>query len=63
MVTGLYDPTFWPEYSAQMLRALKLDGIEVESLRLPCGHYSLGKPPFSWLIGGRLGAFFMRTLA
>jgi hypothetical protein len=63
MVTGLYDPTFWPEYSAQMLGVLRQEGIEVESLQLPCGHYSLGKPPFSWLIGGRLGAFFMRTLA
>ncbi|NDQ56253.1 MAG: alpha/beta hydrolase family protein [Acidipila sp.] len=63
MVTGRYDPTFWPEFSEEMLAVLERDGIEVERLQLPCGHYSLGLPPFSWMVGARLGAFFMRTLA
>jgi hypothetical protein len=63
MVTGRYDPTFWPEYSEEMLSVLRRDNFEAESLELPCGHYSLGQPPFSWIIGGRLGAFFMRTLS
>ncbi len=62
LVSGLYDPTFWPAYSEELTRALQRDSIEVEMLRLPCGHYSLGVPPFSWIVGGRFAAFFMRTL-
>jgi hypothetical protein len=63
MVSGKYDPTFWPEYSEELRAALRRDRIEVESLNLPCGHYSLGIPPFSWIVGGRFAAFFMRALA
>jgi len=63
MVSGKYDPTFWPEFSEELFTALQRDGIEVERLVLPCGHYSLGLPPFSWIVGGRFAAFFMRTLA
>jgi hypothetical protein len=62
MVTGRYDPTFWPEYSEELFETLKQDNIEVELLELPCGHYSLGIPPFSWIVGGRFAAFFLRML-
>jgi hypothetical protein len=63
MVSGKYDPTFWPEYSEELFEALKRDRIEVERLLLPCGHYSLGLPPFSWIVGGRFAAFFLRALS
>jgi hypothetical protein len=62
MVSGKYDPTFWPEFSEEMFEALKREKVNVERLLLPCGHYSLGLPPFSWIVGGRFAAFFMRTL-
>ena len=62
MVSGKYDPTFWPEYSEELFEALQRDRIEVERLLLPCGHYSLGLPPFKWIVGGRFASFFMRTL-
>jgi len=62
MVSGKYDPTFWPEYSEELFQALQHDNIEVERLLLPCGHYSLGLPPFSWIVGARFAAFFMRML-
>jgi len=62
MVSGKYDPTFWPEFSEELFSALRRDKIDVERLTLPCGHYSLGLPPFSWAVGGRFAAFFLRTL-
>jgi len=62
MVSGKYDPTFWPEYSEELFDALRRDKIEIERLLLPCGHYSLGLWPFSWIVGGRFAAFFLRTL-
>jgi len=41
---------------------LRRERFEVERLLLPCGHYSLGLPPFRWIVGGRLAAFFIRSL-
>jgi hypothetical protein len=62
MVSGRYDPTFWPEFTDQTLEYLRNDGIAYESLQLPCGHYSLGEAPFKWLVGGRFGAFLFQNL-
>ncbi len=62
MVSGRYDPTFWPEFSAQILATLRERGVEHEALTLPCGHYSLELPPFSYLAGYRLGTFFFQSL-
>ena len=63
MITGKYDPTFVPELSEQILAELKRLQIPHDTLRLPCGHYSLGEPPFSWAVGGRLGAFLFSNLS
>jgi len=63
MVSGRYDPTFWPEFSEQVLETLRTNGVQHETLVLPCGHYSLELPPFSYLAGYRLGAFFFQSLA
>jgi len=63
MVSGRYDPTFWPEFSERLLETLRDKGIEHESLVLPCGHYSLEIPPFSYAAGLRLGTFFFQSLS
>ena len=63
MVSGRYDPTFWPEFSEQILETLRTNGVQHETLVLPCGHYSLELPPFSYLAGYRLGTFFFQSLA
>ncbi len=63
MVTARYDPTFWPEFSQLMLRTLRGSGVEHEALVLPCGHYSLEIPPFSYAAGLRLGTFLFQSLA
>ncbi len=59
MISGRYDPTFWPEFSEQLFSKITSDGVDVEILRLPCGHYSLDRPPFSYIAGLRFG-FFLR---
>ncbi len=58
-----YDPTFWPELSNEFVDALKSEGVDCETLHLPCGHYSLGEPPFSYIAGFRFGNFLFETLA
>jgi hypothetical protein len=63
MVSAKYDPTFWPEFSQDMLTTLKTNGVAHESLILPCGHYSLELPPFSWRAGWRVASFLFQSLA
>jgi len=63
MVCGLYDPTFWWEYTEQMLATLKDNGTNHKALVLHCGHYSLELPPWSWVAGFRLAEFLFYHLA
>jgi len=62
-ITGKYDPTMLPEFSEQIIGAVQGQGIDMDVLRLACGHYSLELPPFSWYAGGRLATFLFRELA
>lgn len=62
-IHGTYDPTFWPELTAEFLEAITRDGVPFESVALPCGHYSLGVAPFKWLVGYRFGTFLFQSLA
>ncbi len=62
MITGKYDPTFWPDLSMQAILALRENGVEHKTLMLPCGHYSLGIPPFSWATGYNFGMFLFQNL-
>jgi len=62
MITGKYDPTFWPDLSQHALDALRREGIPHDALVLPCGHYSLAEPPFKWAVGWRFGSFLFRNL-
>ncbi len=62
MISGKYDPTFWPEFSSDVMQRLRGDGILLETLVMPCGHYSLGLPPFSWAAGYKFGTFLFQSL-
>jgi hypothetical protein len=62
-ISGKYDPTFWPEYTNDFLNSIRNDGVQFESLSLPCGHYSLGAAPFKYVVGYRFGTFLRRALA
>ena len=63
MVSGRYDPTFWPQFSAEIVQEVKRNGIESEVLLLPCGHYSLELKPFAYTAAARMGLFLFRNLA
>jgi hypothetical protein len=62
LITGKYDPTFWPEFTDALLAQMRRKGIEFASLRLPCGHYSLGITPFKHVAGYRFGTFLAEAL-
>jgi len=63
LITARYDPTFWPEFTDALLEKLRGEQVEFENLSLPCGHYSLGVAPFSYVAGLRFGTFLRRALA
>ncbi len=62
MVYGKYDPTFLPELTEEMLRALRKHGGEPRTLELPVGHYSLELAPFSYVAGYRMFTYFLEAL-
>jgi Prolyl oligopeptidase family len=61
-ITARYDPTFWPEFTAEFLANIRRDGVQFEDMSLPCGHYSLGVAPFKWAAGYRFGTFLSEAL-
>ena len=63
MVAGSYDLTFLPEFSEEIIRKVRAEGIESEVLRLPCGHYSLELAPFSYPAAVQMGLFLFRNLS
>jgi hypothetical protein len=63
MVSGNYDPTFLPEFSAQIIRAVRGVGMHAETLIMPCGHYSLELKAFGYPAGLRMGLFLFQHLA
>ena len=63
MVYGKYDPTFLPELTEQMLKALRRHGAEPQTLELPVGHYSLEVAPFRQIAGYRMITYFLEALA
>jgi hypothetical protein len=62
LITARYDPTFWPEYTEALLTKLRTERVPFEGMSLPCGHYSLGVKPFSYIAGHRFGRFLSRAL-
>ncbi len=62
LITARYDPTFWPEYTQALLAKLRAERVNFEGMDLPCGHYSLGVKPFSYIAGHRFGKFLQKSL-
>jgi dienelactone hydrolase len=62
IISGRYDPAFPWELSEEIRNALVREGVPHERMVLPCGHYTLGRPPFSWLAGLRFVPFLRRAL-
>jgi Prolyl oligopeptidase family len=63
MISGRYDPTFWYEFTEEMFQDLRRKGVQLETMTLPCGHYSLELAPFAFPAALRLGLFLFESLA
>jgi len=61
-ISTAYDTTFLPEYSQPMIADFRRRRAEFEEVTLPCGHYTLGQPPFQLLAGQRICSFVERWL-
>ena len=62
MVSGAYDPIFLPEHSQSLVDALLDAKVDFRRVVLPCGHYTLGRPPFYLIDAFLIVRFFRRHL-
>jgi pimeloyl-ACP methyl ester carboxylesterase len=61
-VSGREDAVFQPHLTEELLRAYRTHGVRYERQVLPCGHYTMGSPPFSYLMLWSLQRFLKREL-
>ena len=62
LVYARYDLSFPVRLSRQLIAEFERLGIRHQVTVLPCGHYTTGKAPFSWLDGYTLVQFLRRHL-
>jgi len=62
MVYGIYDLTFPPSLSLNLVSAMRERSIPHTTAVLPCGHYTTGLAPFKYLDGYYLVNFLLRNL-
>ena len=60
IVYAKYDLTFLPELSHQVVEEFERHGLDHKVAVLPCGHYTMGEVPYSYMDGWHL-ASFLRT--
>lgn len=63
MISGAYDPIFLPHHSRALVEALHAERVPFRRVVLPCGHYTLGRPPFYLIDAWLVIRFFRRHLA
>ena len=61
LVYARYDLSFPVTLSQQLVHDFRNQGFDPEVFVLPCGHYSTGKAPFSWIDGFALIRFLRRA--
>ncbi len=62
LIYALYDLTFPVYLSRRLVDEFRATGIAHQLTVLPCGHYSTGHAPFSWMDGYVLTRFLARNL-
>ena len=62
IVSGAYDPIFLPAHSQSLVDALREADVDFRRVVLPCGHYTLGRPPFYLIDAYLIVRFFRRHL-
>ena len=61
LVYARHDLSFPVKLSQQLVSDFRARGFNPEVFVLPCGHYSTGKAPFSWIDGFVLIRFLRRA--
>jgi hypothetical protein len=62
LIYARYDLTFPVDLSREFIAEFRRQGVPHELGVLPCGHYTTGKAPFSYLDGFYLTRFFVKRL-
>ncbi len=62
LIYARYDLSFPVRLSRQLVDEFRRRGVPPEVVVLPCGHYSTGIAPFSWMDGYALVNFLRRSL-
>jgi hypothetical protein len=62
LVYARYDLTFPVDLSRKFIAEFRRQRVPHQLGVLPCGHYTTGKPPFSYLDGFYLTRFFLKNL-
>jgi hypothetical protein len=57
VIHATYDLTFRREFSMEVLKNFREDGLDFVSKVLPCGHYTTGETPYKFMDGWYLGSF------
>ena len=63
LISAKHDLSFRPELSRGLWEEMKRLGIRHSRFMLPCGHYTLGAFPFSWMAGIRFIPFMRKHLS
>ena len=62
LIYGLYDHSFLPEYSRNIVRDYHALGLPYSALILRCGHYTSGEFPFNLVLGFAMCHYVRRSL-
>ncbi len=63
LVSGAYDRIFLPQHGQALEDALCGAEVDYRRVILPCGHYTLGRPPFYLIDAFLIVRFFRRALS
>lgn len=58
----LYDLSFPVDLSKELMNKLKEHGIKYSEVKFPCGHYTLGEPPWVYFDGWKIVSFLRKHL-
>ncbi len=61
LVSARYDLTMVPDLTDIFIRDCRRHGIPIETVFLPCGHYTIGRTPFKYLDAFHIINFFRRV--
>ena len=62
IMVARYDLTFPFDLSQQLLADCAENNVKIDSVILPCGHYTSGKSPYKFLVGYHIVSYFVKEL-